>query len=401
MSRYQIGDQVVTIGTAAFEQLVAVAWSTRQRPRCLCRDPGLEMYIARLGEGFIVKRMPESGRDHATDCGSYEPPAELSGLGEVLGSAIREDVEEGITDLRLAFTLRKIGGRAVPVPAAGDGDTVKTQNSKLTLRGTLHYLWDQAQFNRWMPAMAGKRHWWTLHKYLLAASDDKRTRASSLRDLLYIPEPYTHDGRDDIAQRRQALLAPMAHSGGGARSLRILLAEVKTFEPARFGFKATMKQVPDFPFMMNDDIYRAMERRFERELSLWAAIEGGHLIMIATFSVRNTGLASIEELALMNVTAQWLPFEDAYEKALIDRLVEERRSFIKGLRYNLRPARPLAAAVTADTGHKAHALYIVPPAATDEFRGEMDRLIAEAWSESWIWDVASGAMPPIPPREVR
>lgn len=399
MTRYLIGEHAVTAGTPAFDQFVAVAYATKQRPRCLCRDPGLEMYIARCGEALIVKRMPDSGRDHAPDCASYEPPAELSGLGEVLGGAIREDVEEGITELRLAFTLRKIGGRTAPAPAAGDSDTVKTENSKLTLRGTLHFLWDQAQFNRWTPGMEGKRHWWTLHKYLLAACDDKRTRATSLRDLLYIPEPYKHDARTEIAARRTALLAPIANNGSGGRSLRILVAEVKGFEPARYGFKATMKHAPDFPFMMNEDIHRAMERRFERELSLWAAMEGTHLVMIATFSLGTTGLASIEELAVMNVTSQWLPFEDAYEKALLDRLIEERRSFIKGLRYNLGSKRPLATAVTADTGSDSHALYIMPPAATDEFRAEMDRLIAEAWSQSWIWDVSSGGMPKLPAKQ--
>jgi len=55
------------------------------------------MYVARLGEGFIVKRMPDTGSHHAPDCPSYEPPAELSGLGQVLGSAITEDPATGET----------------------------------------------------------------------------------------------------------------------------------------------------------------------------------------------------------------------------------------------------------------------------------------------------------------
>ena len=43
--------------------------------------------LAGLDEGYIVKRMPDTGSHHAPDCPSYEPPAEFSGLGQVLGSA--------------------------------------------------------------------------------------------------------------------------------------------------------------------------------------------------------------------------------------------------------------------------------------------------------------------------
>ena len=69
---------------------------------------GIEMYVARLGYGFIVKRMPSTGSQHAPDCPSYEPPAEFSGLGQVLGSAITEDPATGETTLKLDFSMSKI-----------------------------------------------------------------------------------------------------------------------------------------------------------------------------------------------------------------------------------------------------------------------------------------------------
>ena len=56
---------------------------TTSAPRCLCRPDGngIEMYEARLMNGYIVKRMPNTGSQHATACPSYELPADLSGLG--------------------------------------------------------------------------------------------------------------------------------------------------------------------------------------------------------------------------------------------------------------------------------------------------------------------------------
>ena len=40
---------------------------------------------------------PDTGDAHATGCESYEPPPELSGLGEVMGTAIQEDPEHAGT----------------------------------------------------------------------------------------------------------------------------------------------------------------------------------------------------------------------------------------------------------------------------------------------------------------
>ena len=45
--------------------------------------------------------------------------------------------------------------------------------------------------------------------------------------------------------------------------------------------------------MMNDDIYKRLLKRFEVELGFpWDALEGTHLMMIGTFSIGATGVAS-------------------------------------------------------------------------------------------------------------
>ncbi|MFZ2987169.1 DUF1173 family protein, partial [Ideonella sp.] len=87
---YEIASQCFEIGTRGFAEAIADAHAAHHRPRCMCMVEGVEMYVARLGEGYIVKRMPDTGSHHAPDCPSYEPPAASSGLGQVLGSAISE-----------------------------------------------------------------------------------------------------------------------------------------------------------------------------------------------------------------------------------------------------------------------------------------------------------------------
>ena len=70
------------------------------------------MYVARIGDRHILKRMPETGPKHDPSCNSYEAPYELSGFGHVAGSAIQENVEDGVTVLKLDFSLSKTGAKA-------------------------------------------------------------------------------------------------------------------------------------------------------------------------------------------------------------------------------------------------------------------------------------------------
>ena len=156
------------------------AHSRRERPLCLCRQPPIEMYIAKRGDKYLMKRMPNTGADHDPACESYEPPAELSGLGEVLGSAIQENVEDVTTVLKLAFSLTRLPGRAT-AKVGPPTDSVKTDGTKLTLRGTLHYLYEQAGLNKWTPAMSGKRNWYVnvIHEFGQAVHSQPRMKMES------------------------------------------------------------------------------------------------------------------------------------------------------------------------------------------------------------------------------
>jgi Protein of unknown function (DUF1173) len=323
----------------------------------MCRTDGVEMYVARLGDGFIVKRMPNTGSDHAAACPSYEPPADLSGLGQVLGSAIREDPVTGETTLKLDFPLTRIAGRST-LPTSGDvGDSAATDGTRLSLRGLLHYLWDQAELTRWQPAFAGKRSWSTVRRHLLHAAENKIARDDALRSRLYIPEVFSVEQRDAINARRLAQWARIAASPGTPQRLTVLIAEVKEILPARYGYKAIFKHVPDQAFALDEQIYRRLQRRFERELSLWGTTERLRMVMIATFGVTASGIPTVYRASLMLVTNQWLPVENLPELRLIDTLVHQRRWFIKGLRYNLASSEPLACAVLTD-GAEPSALYI-------------------------------------------
>jgi hypothetical protein len=270
---YQIGGRRFEVEARGFADAVAGAHAARQRPRCMCQGEGVEMYVARLGDGYIVKRMPDTGGDHAPDCPSYEPPADFSGLGQVLGSAITEDPTTGETTLKLDFPLTKMPGRSQMPPSGGDSDSVASDGTRLTLRGLLHYLWDQAELTRWHPGFAGKRTWATVRRHLLQAAEHKLARGSPLRTRLYVPEPFALDQRDAINARRLAHWQLAVAAPARLQQLMLLIGEVKELAPARYGFKAVVKHLPDQAFAIDEHLYRRLGHRFESELALWGAAD--------------------------------------------------------------------------------------------------------------------------------
>ena len=393
---YEIAGRHFEIGTRGFAEAVADSHAAHQRPRCMCLVEGIEMYVARLGDGYIVKRMPDSGSQHAPGCPSYEPPAESSGLGQVLGSAITEDPATGETTLKPGFSMSKISGRTAMPTAGGDSDSVASSGTKLSLRGLLHYLWDQAELTRWQPGFAGRRTWSTVRKHLLQAAENKVARGDSLRTRLYIPEAFSVDQRDAINARRVAQWSQAIAAPGKPQHLMLLIAEVKEIVPARYGFKAVVKHVPDQAFALDEQLYRRLGRRFESALALWGAADDIHMVMIATFSVAPTSIPTIVELSLTPVTRHWLPVEDGFEKQLIERLVADGRSFVKGLCYNLGAEGALASATLTDCEGSAPLLFIFHAGIEDSGRHLQ---LCDPSVPVWQWSPSREAMPALPPRQ--
>jgi hypothetical protein len=395
--RFRIGGSVVAAEASDLGERLAEAFARREHPQCLCCPEGVPMYVARAGGRHIVKRMPGSGPDHDIDCDSYEPPHGLSGRGQVEGGAIVENAEDGTTLLRLDFSLTKLAGRTAPAPRDPiDAGAAKTDGSRLSLKALLHYLWDQAAFNRWRPAMAGKRNWAVVRKFLLEAAEGKAAKGKPLAGMLYIPEMFDAGRAAAIGDRRAAFLSRAIRADGKRRTMAILIGEIKEITPARFGFRLVVKHMPSFPFMLAEDVHRRMTTSFATEIALWNAAPDAHLVAMATFGIDTAGIAAIEAIALMVVTDRWVPVENRYEVMLVEALTRQGASFVKSLRYTLPFSAPMASVVVRRAGVPPAALYIAPDDATPAYRDALGALIAESGMESWVWEVGEGAMPPLP-----
>ena len=352
-----IGASVFEADSPGLAGSIAQAHGARQRPRCLCRPGGVEMYVSRIGERYVVKRMPETGHRHAPDCPVFEPPAGCTGLHPLLGSAIIEDPIAGVTSLRLDFPMSVQPGYSGRGRSQSVAGSVASARPRLSLRGLLHYLWDQAELTRWHPGFEGRRGWGAVRHHLLRAAEQMRACGNPLLARLYVPEPFHAAQRDQIAGRRRSAWASAIQQPGEPQELQLLIAEAKEFAPARHGFKVVIRHVPDVAFAIDEALYHALTKRFDTELGIWGSSEHAHMLVIATFGLSAAGVPKIDRLCLMPVSAQWLPVETVFEHQLVDRLVRERRAFLKVLRYDLSAHMKLASVLLTDCGDPTPKLY--------------------------------------------
>lgn len=401
--------QSIRLGHRTFDRvgdlpaaLIAAAHRDHVRPVCLCRAApgGVGMYIARTSTGYTIKRMPDTGHLHDPTCASWAPPEAVSGRGPLTGRAIAT-TDDGATALRLAVPLGA-SSRSAPPPSAGDGagKDATPSPSKLTLRGLLHYLWDEAGFTHWSPAMQGKRSWKVISYYLRQAAEDTMVGKVGLGGRLFTPEPYNADQRHLLAARRLRQLQPaLPPAPGKPARYMLLIAEVKTIEPAAHGHRIIFKHLPDLPFIAPEGLVPQLGKRFPVEMERFATNleleEGdrhGHLMLIGTFSVGNAGVGTLHSAAVMAVTDQWLPVDGIYPEHLLRVAVDEQRRFTVSLRYNLPPEQSIATLTLTDST-PATVCHI-----SDATRAPADltRLTEESGMQLWHWDITSDYMPDLP-----
>lgn len=398
MRRLRIGGEIFAEDSPALQAALAGAYGSKQRPLCLCREAGVAMYVARMGDHYLIKRMPLTGGDHEPGCFSFEPPDELSGLGALMGGAIQLDPESGMAALKLDFSLSRMGRRPASAASRNGKDPLKSETRKLGLRAMLHYLWHEAELTAWTSQWTGKRYWWNIQWHLVEAARHMLVKGAPLSDILFVPEPFRSANKQAIEQRRVAAFAAARSPRSGPRRLMMLVGEVKDFAPTRAGHKLVVKHLPGFVFLLDNELHSRMQARFESEIALWSADDESHLMAIATFGLNSVGLAIVEQIPLMVVSENWIPYESLQEKQLVDALSKLRERSVKGLGYNLPVGQPIASAIFQQRPRPL-ALYLVPPDADERFETALGELIASRpGMESWIWRSHEGEMPTLPVR---
>ena len=391
LQRFAIKGCVIGADDPQLQETLARVHDTLERPRCLCMPGGVEMYVARHSQ-FVVKRMPDSGSAHHPGCPSYEPESQQSGLGELLGEAVLE-TEPGRVELRVDFPWARVVGHSLPRGEAQDLAEVCVPQRRMSLRALMHFLFERAGFNRWSPAMAGKRNQGVLRKYLLEAAEEITVKGVSLAERLYIPEPFSENSKVEAAQRRREKLAVL-RPRDGQTPLAVVIGEYKANEATAQGRRVWIRHLPDAPLLIAGRTWERIERVFA---PLFEARDAdiGHsvrLVIAALICARREHTYEIDVASLMLTSEQWIPIEGVHELPLIDALVAQHRRFIKPLRYDAKSAAAFPNALLLDAGPSPVPLHVVSTFMNPKERAAKEKAIARVGEMAWVWSTDQ-AMP--------
>jgi hypothetical protein len=396
---YLINDRIWNASDPQLQHALARVYDSPERPRCMCVPGGVEMYVAKHGH-YLVKRMPDTGSRHNPACNSFELELGQSGLGELMGEAVIERAPDAL-EVRLDFPLARAPGKAIKAIPRGEPkepSAIKAPRHRLmSLHALLCLLWERAGFNRWYPAMAGKRSQAVIRKYVTEAADEIETKGIRLAERLYVPEPFQEDIREAIQERRRSKLA-MLHSpeDDGQFKMGLVLGQFKAVEAATTtGQKIWLKHMPDCPLLIDEKTWsrapRASDKLFESQDA--DTTTKPRLMVLALVYAKREYTYQVDAVTFMLVTDSWIPIEGTHEGELLQALTEQQRRFIKPLRYDAKSAAHFPNVLLLDTGDRPTPLHVV--GGDDKEKAAKEKALKGSDPALWVW-YTDKPMPPLP-----
>lgn len=386
-TRYFIRGRTFLATDPGLQDALGRVYDSSERPRCMCVPGGVEMYVARHAE-FVIKRMPDSGRLHHATCPSFEPEPGTSGLGELLGEAVVEHAPEQV-EIRTAFPLARLTGRPIPhQEAVDDPASVSAPRKRMSLRAVLHFLYDRAGFNRWYPAMAGRRSQAVIRRFLLAAAQGVTLKGGTLEERLFVPEQFRAAEAEEIGERRRRRLALLLSPEADVQfKMAILIGQFNGVESTAYGRRLTVKHMPDAPLYIDNKAWERAERAYGAILqAVDADVEHKpRVLMAALIYAKRERIYQVDSLSLMLVTDQWIPLDGLHELPLVEALQREGRSFLKPLKFDAKSSAPFPNVLLLDAGSAPVPLHVDSPFLSAKERALKEKAVAALGPGAWLW----------------
>ena len=396
LTRYIIKGRTYPAADPGLPDALAHVYGSPERPRCLCVPGGIEMYIAKHAE-YIVKRMPDTGNLHHATCPSFEPEPGMSGLGELVGEAIIEHSPDQV-EVRTDFAMSRLPGKAVPRgDAVIDPAEVHAPRKRMSLRALLHFLFERAGFNRWYPAMEGRRNQGVLHKYLSEAARGVMVKGASLDERLYVPEPFRVELKDEIGERRRKKLALLLSPEDAVQyKMAIIVGEYNGSEPTAAGRRSGGRHMPEVPLDIEKKGWGSGGPREARTPQARDADvpRKPRVMMAALVYAKREHIYQVDTVSMMLTTDQWIPLDGLHELPLIELLQREQRAFIKPMRYDARSAAGFPNVLLLDSGTVPMPLHVMSPLMEAKERSAKEKVLA-GLPAAWVWMTAK-SMPALP-----
>ncbi|MCW0345895.1 hypothetical protein NB703_003988 [Pantoea ananatis] len=307
---------------------------------CLCQPQETEPPQRRLKVSYSddtkrcwLSSFAYTGHQHNTDCRFYSVWADKR-QAEIYQSDIVRATEDGTIVVRLPTGLsKKAPSEHTPENVnAGHGPERRKKRPSMRLLGLLHLMWEQAEINVWYPYFDKRKNRsaeWAgarLHKHAVRVKVGRVPLPKALLLLTHKDTPVATSNwrnlNEAIRKQRRLILVSILASWSPEREARL-------DETLPLGFFAGF---PDL--LLPDDVLQRLKRSFSRELGDWR--RGAKVVVIAETDPPEKKFSSgtVIDVALMTVSERFIPLDSGYEKVVEEKLWQEKRAFLKPLRYD-------------------------------------------------------------------
>lgn len=316
---------------------------------CLCHPPEedaqrrrLKVHLSQKTDYCWLASWAFSGHEHAPDCRFYSVWSDER-QAAIYAPDVVKAAPDGSIVVRLPTGLQKKGIQekkpdAIPV---SPGPVKRRRQPSMRLLGLLHLLWEQSGINVWHPAFDRKKRYpgwvsWRLNEMAARVRIGQVPLQQSLMLMAMKDSP-------QAAQNRH-----IAKDAARASRRLILISQLAAWSDAadaRLQHTLPLGLFAGFPALqLPDDVRARLARSFSRELGDWR--RGARIIVICeteppeTVFIRREGRnlprssCRIIDAALMTVSPRYIPLDSRYEEMVEARLWQEKRAFIKPLRYD-------------------------------------------------------------------
>ena len=302
--------------TRAGQALLEASRSSKQRPRCMCVQGGVEMYVGRRGTVFYLSRMPGTGFLHTPDCASVEDETILTGAKCYAAGVLIERADGGLV---VAADLNRLERQAFPVTEVG-------------IDGLLDLLVEESSLNRIVPQFAA-RTWLFVRDRLASAASLITLGAEPLPRLIYLPERYDRENSREALATCEAFI--QGHTGTA-----LICAPLKEIRSTQYGWQIVLKHLPGLRLWMSKETAAALEARWTVPWLHQPPKFG--LCLIAVRPGRRDGNYSVSNMACLPTDATFFPAFSPTEAAAAAELCAAGKTVVRPLRFDLAPEEALA-----------------------------------------------------------
>lgn len=294
-------------------------------------------------DNYWLARWSHSGNEHATDCRFYSLWAD-DRQGKIYESDVVKTVSPGNFRIKLPTGLQQKSPSAQiePAPNKIKRDTVtRKAQPAMRLLGLLHFMWEQAEINHWHPNFDKRTRDDAWASWRLKQIAEKITVGKTLLKsvLVMMAKPGTQEIKNNWATVDAA-------AADSKRLVVITYLTLCTKEgEGQLNGTLPLAQAAGFPTLdVPADLISRLNRSFSRELADWR--RGQKVMLIAEtdppvkkFKQRDGkpvpySTCKIIDAALMTVSPRFIPLDSSWEGVVEEKLWQEKRQFIKPLRYD-------------------------------------------------------------------